>query len=105
MSELLPIFLGNFPREPKNNNDNVNPHNFSKNVQRNYRVRLANVPNNDLTLQNFQDATLGKKLAKTIDHTFKWRKPMENDLLNIDNEIFPSFANYVSQKRGVTGNK
>ena len=74
-------------------------------VQRNYRVRLTNVPNNDLTLQNFQDATFGKKLAKTIDHTFKWRKPMESDLLDIDNENFPSFANYLSQKRGVTGNK
>ena len=33
MSELLPIFLGNFPREPKNNNDNVNPDNCSTELQ------------------------------------------------------------------------
>ena len=76
-------------------------------VVRNYNVRNTNIPDSNISIQNFQDATLGKKISKKFDRDFRtllsspqaikrWRVPQESDLLGNDLQKFPSFAHFLA---------
>ena len=112
MSDFLPILLGE-AQSDLNRNDNVNPDNFPTSVTRNYNVRRTNIPNSNVSLQNFQDATLGKKIAKRFDRDFRtllatpkaikrWRAPRESDLLGTKIEKFPSFAYFLAHGKSLS---